>query len=363
MFTRLKQVRLATFAVSLIALIATACGGNADVANSPTAPTETSSETTATVAPTETSSKPTATVAPTEPLAETDATAATEQTASVLTEIKTGWIRIGDVEQVKFEATEIDFEADIGTGPMSVLLGLWGDGNALVLPLDIDAWRSSGEAIIITSRGMWEATGIKVANNAEIFSGAGDATSLIDGSTTSFAFELAFGTGTSTFEIVGTEAIVRGALGSHSFTQMEFLLENHPEVNTLVLADIRGSVNDEVNVETGRLVRNAGLSTHVPADGEIYSGGVDLFAAGVQRTVESGAILGVHAWCCGPNGESAHELGQDDPVHATQLAYFSEMLGDTAGPSFYFFTLESAPFDGMHTMTDEELAEHLLTAP
>ena len=44
------------------------------------------------------------------------------------------------------------------------------------------------------------------------------------------------------------------------------------------------------------MVRNRGIATHLPADGEIASGGVDFFLAGVKRTAEAGAKIGVHSW-------------------------------------------------------------------
>ena len=106
-------------------------------------------------------------------------------------------------------------------------------------------------------------------------------------------------------------------------------------------------------MHTGRLVRAANLATHVPADGDINSGAVDLFTAGAARTAEPGAILGVHAWCC--EGElSAGELPRGSRAHGAQLTYFREMLGPI-GEDFYFFTLDAAPFDDIHPMTPDEM--------
>ena len=57
---------------------------------------------------------------------------------------------------------------------------------------------------------------------------------------------------------------------------------DYPSVETIVLGSIDGSVNDDVNVETGRLIREAGYTAHLKSDSEIYSGGVDLFCSGLN---------------------------------------------------------------------------------
>jgi hypothetical protein len=168
------------------------------------------------------------------------------------------------------------------------------------------------------------------------------------------------GAGSSRFEVDGSEVRLSGALGSLTFTQIERLQAEHPEVQTLVLTDVPGSINDEVNVETGRLVRNGGWSTHLPADGEIASGAVDLFCAGVERTMESGGRIGVHSWANG-TVEGA-DLPEDSPEHDFFIEYLQEMLGTPLGRDFYFFTLQAAPAADIHWMTAEEIEQYgLLT--
>ena len=76
-------------------------------------------------------------------------------------------------------------------------------------------------------------------------------------------------------------------------------------------------------LQAARLVRSYGLNTVVLADSLIASGGVDFFLAGVERTIEPGAKLGVHTW--GGDGFSGAELPRDDPEHNCYLAYYSEM--------------------------------------
>jgi hypothetical protein len=165
--------------------------------------------------------------------------------------------------------------------------------------------------------------------------------------------------GSSVIKIEGTKATINGDLGTKTYVQLSELIANNPEVDTLLLQEISGSVNDEINMHTGRLVRNAQLTTMVEATSNINSGGVDLYAAGFKRVYTEGAKLGVHSWCC-TEGKPANELGKDHKGHGAQLTYFREMLGLELGPEFYFFTIEAAPHDTVHVMTQAELDKYLL---
>ena len=165
--------------------------------------------------------------------------------------------------------------------------------------------------------------------------------------------------GASNIVIDGNKAFINGDLGTNTYIQITDLTNNHPAVDTLVLQSISGSVNDAINMHTGRLVRNAQYTTMVEATSAIYSGGVDLYAAGAKRVYTDGAKVGVHSWCC-VDGVTADKLGRDHKAHGAQLTYFREMLGSELGPEFYFFTIEAAPFDGAHEMTKAELEKYLL---
>lgn len=167
------------------------------------------------------------------------------------------------------------------------------------------------------------------------------------------------GAGNTTYEIDGEHAIINGTLGTYAYNQLLEINKKYPEVNTFVLAIIEGSINDEVNMETGRLLRKAGYGTHLLTDSQIFSGGVDLFCAGKTRTREAGSKIGVHSWCCF-EGKTADKLPKNSSGHDAQLAYFKEMLGDSNGPNFYYFTINAAPFDGIHLMSDAEIATYKL---
>jgi len=159
--------------------------------------------------------------------------------------------------------------------------------------------------------------------------------------------------GSSEIQIEGDKAYLNGDLGVRTYNQIFTLITEHPEVNTIVEVNVSGSVHDDINMQTGRLIRQAGLNTYVPGNGDIASGGVDLFCAGVNRTIEKGAKLGVHSW--GGGGIQAADLPEDSPLHEAQIAYFSEMLGSPLGKDFYFYTINAAPAAEVHYMSPEEI--------
>lgn len=160
--------------------------------------------------------------------------------------------------------------------------------------------------------------------------------------------------GNSKMEVKGNEVYINGDLGTRSYYQLKSILQEHPNLKTVVLGNISGSVNDAVNMHTGRILREAGLNTKVLSDSKIASGAVDLFCAGVERIVEKGAQLGIHSWCC-IGDLTAIEIPKEHPAHQHQIEYFTMCMGSRNGPAFYFHTLEAAPFDGVHWMTEQEM--------
>ena len=74
-------------------------------------------------------------------------------------------------------------------------------------------------------------------------------------------------------DVDGENLHVSGLLGARAYVELETVLEREPGIRRLVFDDVRGSLDDAINLHIGRLVRAAGLATHVPADGSTVSGG------------------------------------------------------------------------------------------
>ena len=184
---------------------------------------------------------------------------------------------------------------------------------------------------------------------------------VLEGASKTFDIKLSFydavwGAGSSVLEVKGDKAYLSGDLGYRGYYQFKKMIAEHPEVRTVVLTYVSGSIDDAFNMHTGRIIREAGLTTEILSDSEIYSGGVDLFTAGKERIVEQGAIAGVHSWCC-VNDLPAGEVPKDHPAHQFQIAYFKMTMGDELGEDFYFFTLESGPSGEMYNMKDDEIKQ------
>ncbi|MEM9250548.1 MAG: alpha/beta hydrolase [Pseudomonadota bacterium] len=151
------------------------------------------------------------------------------------------------------------------------------------------------------------------------------------------------------FQSSGTALVAMGTIDDTTPGVFNAVLARHPQADTLVLRSIAGSVDDDANLAFSRAVRSAGLDTVVPGDGMVASGGTDLFLAGVRRTIEPGACVGVHSW--GSGFTSGATVPRSDPVHEAYLSYYDDMEIDR---NFYWFTLEAAPADAMHWMTAAE---------
>ncbi|HIA71160.1 MAG TPA: hypothetical protein EYO01_00420 [Phycisphaerales bacterium] len=163
----------------------------------------------------------------------------------------------------------------------------------------------------------------------------------------------------ATFEIEGKNAMMSGTIGASTpFRVMELLL-HHPEVKTIIMVDVPGSVDDVSNFQACQMVRLHGLNTHLQSDGIVSSGGTDFFQAGVERTCEKGARFGIHSW--GGFGIEGDQIPKESDEHQMYLDFCDEM---SIPQSFYWYTLKAAPTSGMHWMTESELYRFkLITSP
>ncbi len=172
--------------------------------------------------------------------------------------------------------------------------------------------------------------------------------------------ETSMGGGNSTISVSGAVATINGALGRVTYNQILDLNHNKHDINTLLLGEIDGSIDDATNEKTGRLFGEAGYTIWVNSNSEIYSGGVDLLCSGKRRKIDQGAILGVHSWCCGNKGEDALEIPKNDAQHTRPKTYLIEMLGEPFGTDFYFFAINAATADSIHNMTTAEIEKYHL---
>ena len=248
---------------------------------------------------------------------------------------------VGDYKTVVFPTGKKKLKNEPFDCPVMLL-----DGDAISGDVDKDGSRLKGKATINI---------IDIDNlEIEIRGSVSDSGKDLDFSFTTN--EAIVGAGNSHIEVKEDEAYLSGGLGTVTYSQIKKLVKSNPNVKTIVMTHISGSINDAVNMHTGRLLHENGFTTKVLFNSDIASGGVDLFCAGNNRIVEKGAKIGVHSWCC-IDGLTAIEIPKDHPAHKYQLDYFKMALGPEKGPAFYFYTLSASPFDGVHYMSDKEIKE------
>lgn len=161
------------------------------------------------------------------------------------------------------------------------------------------------------------------------------------------------------FTVDGPTLYMSGEINSKTETQFAELIAANPQITTLVECEVPGSIDDDTMIALSYRVRELGLDTHLTSESEVASGGVDLFLAGVKRSMQAGARLGVHSWSDGTR--DAADYPRDAPEHDANRRYIEDMLGDDA---FYWFTIYAAPAEDIHWMTRTEIAEYaVLTEP
>jgi pimeloyl-ACP methyl ester carboxylesterase len=147
---------------------------------------------------------------------------------------------------------------------------------------------------------------------------------------------------------------MNGVIGSDTLAVMREILTKYPQIKTIVMQNVPGSMDDDINLKASLEIRNRGIATHIPADGMVASGGTDMFLAGTKRTIDTGARLGVHSWSDG-SGKAALDYPRDHQEHVKYLDYY-KVIGIPT--DFYWYTLEAAPADSIHWMTAEEIVQY-----
>ncbi|GAB5403169.1 MAG: hypothetical protein Aurels2KO_14000 [Aureliella sp.] len=151
------------------------------------------------------------------------------------------------------------------------------------------------------------------------------------------------------FNVTGDRAEMVGTIGTLAPARLIEVIVEHPEVRTIVMRNVPGSIDDLACFEVMRLVHKHGFIVHVPKGGVISSGGVDVYLAAKQRTAHEDSLIGIHAW--GDLDGSGSDASRDKEEHADFLKVFAE-VGIPA--DFYWYSMKVASPDEMHWMTPAE---------
>lgn len=162
------------------------------------------------------------------------------------------------------------------------------------------------------------------------------------------------------FKVRDNVAYGYGFTDSNSASLIDKLLRDNPEVDTLVLKKMSGTQDADTNLKLARHIRDNRLKTHLDGNSYIASGAVDLFIAGVERTMECGALIGVHSWSISGSIIGPKDMGVD-----RRQRLHEDFLRDMGvDPKFYVFTREAAEPEDIHFMRPDEVKKYnLLTQP
>ncbi len=162
------------------------------------------------------------------------------------------------------------------------------------------------------------------------------------------------------FVIENQNAKMFGVIGSEIEFKVDILVSECPSVRNIQLIDVPGSEDDEANLNALLRVYEAGLNTELLSTSRVESGGTDFFLAGNKRKIATGARVAVHSWAeddfngdtvdgrSFPNGHEKHQSYIE--------CYMALGMSRQSAEDFYYFTLDAAPANEMHYMTNSELS-------
>ncbi|MDN3646551.1 alpha/beta hydrolase [Pontixanthobacter aestiaquae] len=131
-----------------------------------------------------------------------------------------------------------------------------------------------------------------------------------------------------------------GVTDRASPTDFAALLADFPGIKTLKLVEAPGTDDDLANMKLGRLIRAAGIETHVPHGGSVRSGAVELFLAGANRRIDDGAEFAVHSWI-DAHGRQPQDFAMDAAPNRMYLDYYREM-GMSADEAVKFYAMTNS---------------------
>ncbi|MEZ5681552.1 MAG: alpha/beta hydrolase [Erythrobacter sp.] len=129
-----------------------------------------------------------------------------------------------------------------------------------------------------------------------------------------------------------------GETGRETPAQFAAMRRAFPQLTQIDMVECPGTRDDQANMQLGRMIRAAGIVTHVPPIGSVRSGAVELFLAGAERDIADGAEFAVHSWM-DAYGREANDFRADAPENLRYIAYYREMgMGEREARAFYDFT-------------------------
>lgn len=157
------------------------------------------------------------------------------------------------------------------------------------------------------------------------------------------------------FQVLSEDrAAIVGPTNRMSPLYFEAMLRDFPAIATLDMLEAPGTSDDIANLTVGRMIRAADIATHVPRTGSVRSGAVELFLAGVTRTMDDGAEFAVHSWL-DSYGREPGDFHPEAPENRLYIDYYVEMgMKEGQARRFYAMT-NSVPHHSARWLGAEEM--------
>lgn len=151
--------------------------------------------------------------------------------------------------------------------------------------------------------------------------------------------------------------VLNGVINSSALDRFKGLSEKHTDIKRIEIINCEGSINDEVNLALAKYVYENNFTIHLNTNGLVASGGTDFFLAGKNRTKGKNTKIGVHSWA--GNDKVATDFPKGHKYHLPYIAYYKSVgFTQQEAEDFYYFTINAAPDNDIHWMTDEELKRY-----
>ena len=159
----------------------------------------------------------------------------------------------------------------------------------------------------------------------------------------------------------GERAALVAGTDAASPAAFKAMLAAYPGLKVIEFLDAPGTSHDIANLRLGRMIRAAGLATHVPQGGSARSGAVELFLAGTRRSMDPGALFAVHSWR-DQIGREPDDFAADAPENRLYLDYYAEMgMTREEAQAFYAMT-NSVPHEAALWLRGSEMARWVAPA-
>lgn len=136
------------------------------------------------------------------------------------------------------------------------------------------------------------------------------------------------------------------------------MLRDYPGIAMLEMIECPGTDDDRANLRVGRMIRDHGIATHVPAGGSVRSGAVELFLAGTRRLVDDGAEFAVHSWV-DDLGREPVDFAANAPENRTYLDYYQRMGMSVRDAAAFYAMTNSVPHEQAKWLSAAEMRHWL----